>query len=87
MLDILDHREPHIALSAVIVSAHVRDSVLRPVRPSHIQAPDICLAGVLRGSRRPHLAAGQAGRAGEELPSDRGAVAALLAVLVEGVVC
>lgn len=55
--------------------------------PSDIQAPDVGLAGVLRGSRGPHLAAGQAGRAGEELPPDCGAVAALLPVLVEGVVC
>lgn len=58
-----------------------------PRPPLHVQAADVCLAGMLRGAGRPHLAAGQAGRAGKELPPGRGAVAALLAVLVEGVVC
>ena len=76
-----------MTLSTLIVVMQFLYTVLRPIRASHVETPDICLAGVLRGAGRPHLAAGQAGRAGEELSPDCGAVAALLAILVEGVVC
>lgn len=87
MLVIIDHSELLITFSPFMVHVELRDTILRPARASHIQTSDICLAGVLRGAGRPHLAAGQAGRAGEELSPDCGAVASLLAVLVEGVVC